>query len=154
MFKSKQMLVRYAEETENRELLAKLALIETHGASSVADMCNDVIENATKNEIKFKSNMTRGNFAILGNVHKSKGLEFNTVFFVDFHDASWWGLRQAIKKSDDEKKIEEKNNFFVGLSRAKERLYFTKNQGEWPPIITDLLKNSKLIKKLPDIPLF
>ena len=38
MFKSKQMLVRYAEETENRELLAKLALIETHGASSVADM--------------------------------------------------------------------------------------------------------------------
>ena len=31
-----------------------------------------MIENATKNEIKFKSNMTRGNFAILGNVHKSK----------------------------------------------------------------------------------
>ena len=83
MFKSKQMLVRYAEETENRELLAKLALIETHGASSVADMCNDVIQNATKNEIKFKSNMTRGNFAILGNVHKSKGLEFSNVLLAD-----------------------------------------------------------------------
>ena len=75
MFKSKQMLVRYAEETKI-ESCWQLALIETHGASSVADMCNDVIENATKNEIKFKSNMTRGNFAILGNIHKSKGLEF------------------------------------------------------------------------------
>jgi ATP-dependent DNA helicase UvrD/PcrA len=84
-------------------------------------------------------------------IHKSKGLEFNTVFFVDFHDDSWWGLRRAIQKNDKQKQIEEKNSFFVGLSRAEERLFFTKSQGNWPPVITELLKDSKLLVKMPDL---
>jgi hypothetical protein len=41
--------------------------------------------------------------------------------------------------------------FFVGLSRAEERLYFTKSQGNWPPVIAALLKDSNLLEKLPDI---
>lgn len=85
-------------------------------------------------------------------IHKSKGLEFDTVFFVDFHDDSWWGLRQAVQRKNEEKQREEKNSFFVGLSRAKERLFFTKSQGNWPPIITNLLDDSNLLEKLQDLP--
>ncbi|MFW0778210.1 MAG: UvrD-helicase domain-containing protein [Rickettsiales bacterium] len=90
-------------------------------------------------------------------IHKSKGLEFNTVFFVDFfvddypNRSPWWGLVNAVKKNDSEKQREEKNTFFVGLSRAEERLYFTKGQGNWPPVITGLLKDSQLLTKMPDI---
>lgn len=74
-------------------------------------------------------------------IHKSKGLEFDTVFFVDFHSDSWWGLKNAIAYKNINKQKEEKNSFFVGLSRAKERLIFTKNKGDWPPVITTLIKD-------------
>ena len=84
-------------------------------------------------------------------IHKSKSLEFDTVFFVDFHHDSWWGLCKAIRQNNDKKQREEKNSFFVGLSRAEERLFFTKSKGNWPPIIIDLLKKSKLIVKMPDV---
>ncbi len=85
-------------------------------------------------------------------IHKSKGLEFDTVFFVDFHDEAWWALRKAVRAKSEKDQREEKNSFFVGLSRAEERLYFTKNQGNWPPLITGLLKDSNLIFNLPDSP--
>ena len=84
-------------------------------------------------------------------IHKSKGLEFNTVFFVDFHDESWWGLRRAVQQQKEQLQREEKNSFFVGLSRAEERLFFTKGQGNWPPVIIGLLKESKLLTKMPDV---
>lgn len=84
-------------------------------------------------------------------IHKSKGLEFDTVFFVDFHDKSWWGLKGAHERNQEKKVKEERNAFFVGLSRAKNHLYFTKNSGYWPPIITQELRESKLLVTMPDI---
>jgi len=83
-------------------------------------------------------------------IHKSKGLEFDSVFFVDFHDDTWWSLRNAVQGSDIQNQIEELNAFFVGLSRAKERLFFTKNRGNWPPLIYDIMKSSNQIYKLKD----
>ncbi len=46
-------------------------------------------------------------------IHKSKGLEFHTVFFLDLHDGSWFSTGEG-----------EQNSFFVALSRARERVYF------------------------------
>ena len=79
-------------------------------------------------------------------VHKSKGLEFDTVFFVDFNNSSWWGLEKAYKSQNMEKMREEINTFFVGLSRAKERLIFTNVNKQWPPLILNLLRDSNIIK--------
>ena len=84
-------------------------------------------------------------------IHKSKGLEFDTVFFVDFNDESWWGLKRAVQNNNVQQQREEKNSFFVGISRAEERLFFTKHRGNWPPVITNVLSDSKLIVKLPDL---
>lgn len=50
-------------------------------------------------------------------IHKSKGLEFDAVFFVGFDDNSFWSF------SDQED--EDTCTFFVGLSRSKRYLYFT-----------------------------
>ena len=52
-------------------------------------------------------------------IHKSKGLEFHTVIVVGLHEKSFWGYRNN--------QAEETNNFFVALSRARERVYFTKS---------------------------
>jgi len=46
-------------------------------------------------------------------IHKSKGLEFHTVFFLDLHDGSWFSTGEG-----------EENSFFVALSRARERVFF------------------------------
>ncbi|MDI7740601.1 ATP-dependent helicase [Lysinibacillus fusiformis] len=50
-------------------------------------------------------------------IHKSKGLEFEVVFFVGFDDNSFW----SFSNQEDE----DKCTFFVGLSRSKRYLYFT-----------------------------
>lgn len=50
-------------------------------------------------------------------IHKSKGLEFDTMFFVGLEDSSWWNFTTQPS--------EEKSAFFVALSRAKRRAVFT-----------------------------
>lgn len=46
-------------------------------------------------------------------IHKSKGLEYHTVIFTELNDDTFWGNEDDV------------NVFFVALSRAKERVYFT-----------------------------
>ena len=50
-------------------------------------------------------------------IHKSKGLEYDTVIFVGLEDSSWW----AYARQEEE----ERRAFFVALSRAIERVVFT-----------------------------
>jgi superfamily I DNA/RNA helicase len=50
-------------------------------------------------------------------VHKSKGLEFHTVIFLGIDDDQWW--------SHSPGQIEGRSTFFVGLSRAEQRVFFT-----------------------------
>lgn len=60
----------------------------------------------------------RGHIRLM-TIHKSKGLEFHTVIFVGLHQNAFWGYRNN--------RAEETNNFFVALSRARERVYFTRS---------------------------
>ncbi len=69
------------------------------------------------NDIKSALDAYEGiNQVKLMTIHKSKGLEFDTVFFVEMHEKSWWSNKEA------------KECFFVGLSRAKTHLYFTSDR--------------------------
>lgn len=50
-------------------------------------------------------------------IHKSKGLEYNTVIFIGLEDAAFWNF---LSQSEEDKRA-----FFVAFSRAKERVVFT-----------------------------
>lgn len=50
-------------------------------------------------------------------VHKSKGLEFHTMIFFGLDSSSWWSLKPDCD--------EELKSFFVALTRAKQRAFFT-----------------------------
>jgi superfamily I DNA/RNA helicase len=50
-------------------------------------------------------------------IHRSKGLEYHTVFFVGLDDDQWWAHARNT--------LESTMTFFVGMSRAAERLVFT-----------------------------
>jgi superfamily I DNA/RNA helicase len=50
-------------------------------------------------------------------IHKSKGLEYEAVFFVGLEDGAFWNFHKQ--------QVEEMNTFFVAVSRAKRRVVFT-----------------------------
>lgn len=50
-------------------------------------------------------------------IHRSKGLEYHTVFFIGLDDDQWWAHARDT--------IESTMTFFVGVSRAAEKLVFT-----------------------------
>lgn len=54
-------------------------------------------------------------------IHKSKGLEYDTIIFVGLDDKSWWSYTTS--------NPEGKATFFVALSRAKQRVIFTYSKG-------------------------
>lgn len=87
-----------------------------------------------------------GRFSIpIMTIHKSKGLEYEAVFFVGFDDNAFWTY------SNQEE--EDTCTFFVGLSRAKKYLYFTfsklrdngfcQNTNISP--LYDMLRDSKIV---------
>lgn len=50
-------------------------------------------------------------------VHKSKGLEFHTMIFYGLDNKTWWSLKPD--------RLEELNTFFVALTRARQRAFFS-----------------------------
>ncbi|WP_449407117.1 3'-5' exonuclease [Microbacterium maritypicum] len=58
-------------------------------------------------------------------IHRSKGLEYHTVFIVGLDDDQWWAYAKD--------SIESTMTFFVGVSRAAERLIFTRAGGSREP---------------------
>ena len=86
-------------------------------------------------------------------IHKSKGLEYHTVIFVGLEDGAFWSFRTQ--------EDEDKNAFFVALSRAKERVVFTfclvrenkfgktvKNTASNIEVIFKKLESSKIVESI------
>ncbi|MFI9536787.1 UvrD-helicase domain-containing protein [Nocardia fusca] len=64
-------------------------------------------------------------------IHRSKGLEYHTVFFIGLDGDQWWAHARDT--------VESTMTFFVGVSRAAERLIFTQcDQRGSPDPIADL----------------
>ncbi|MFF2853869.1 UvrD-helicase domain-containing protein [Peribacillus sp. NPDC058002] len=81
-------------------------------------------------------------------IHKSKGLEYEAVFFVGFEDEAFWKFTEQAN--------EDTCTFFVALSRAKSYLYFTFadirngsfcNNTIISPLY-DMLRESKIVEEI------
>jgi len=59
-------------------------------------------------------------------IHKSKGLEFHTIIFYGLDNQTWWSLTPD--------RVEELNSFFVALTRAQQRAFFTLCMGRGQPV--------------------
>jgi superfamily I DNA/RNA helicase len=73
-------------------------------------------ENATTWE-DFVDKLEGNSSVFLMTIHKSKGLEYDSIFLVGLDDSSWW--------SYSSENPEGAATFFVALSRAKQRAIFT-----------------------------
>ena len=98
--------------------------------------------------IKIVSNFKGENSIPIMTIHKSKGLEYEAVYFLGLEDSAFWNFNKQPE--------EDKSAFFVALSRAKSYLIFTyckfrkddrqdkKNINE----IYSLLTQSRLVEKI------
>ncbi|WP_336619475.1 3'-5' exonuclease [Lactobacillus crispatus] len=70
-------------------------------------------------------------------IHKSKGLEYNSVYFIGLEDSAFWSFSN---QSESDRKA-----FFVAISRAKEKLYFTFCRGR--QTVRNIYQTKKNIKE-------
>ena len=73
--------------------------------------------NISKEQQKIIDNYLGKNSIATLTIHKSKGLEYNSVYFIGLEDSAFWSFS---KQPESDRKA-----FFVAISRAKEKLYFT-----------------------------
>ena len=73
--------------------------------------------NETKDWIKAIDNFEGKNSIPIMTIHKSKGLEYDTIFFIGLEDSAFWAFKNQPH--------EDRCAFFVALSRAKRRIDFT-----------------------------
>uniref|UniRef100_A0A667XDH5 DNA 3'-5' helicase n=1 Tax=Myripristis murdjan TaxID=586833 RepID=A0A667XDH5_9TELE len=114
-------LKRYAEQTEDRELETKLAVVEKYNGR--------IPELVARLQSCYEGNYHDADF-ILGTVHKAKGLEFHTVMITDDfvkipcarHD-----LHRVSGFRWDEVPEDEWNLLYVAVTRAKTSLAMTRN---------------------------
>lgn len=102
----KQAVAAYQADDEYDRVLEGLNLLleeSTTGANSWLEVLDKFMG---KNQVQLLT------------IHKSKGLEYHTVFLLGLDSNSWWSLEKAAKGS------EELNTLFVAVTRAQQRLYF------------------------------
>ena len=58
-------------------------------------------------------------------IHASKGLEFDTLYFMGVDNESFLGTAKNVDKSEQE---ESRRLFYVGITRGKNKVVFTKPQ--------------------------
>lgn len=82
--------------------------------------------------IKVVSNFKGENSIPIMTIHKSKGLEYEAVYFLGLEDSAFWSFNKQPE--------EDKSAFFVALSRAKSHIIFThcKNREDKPQQVSKI----------------
>ncbi|KAM9846194.1 F-box DNA helicase 1 [Aulostomus maculatus] len=115
-------LKNYAMQTEDRDLETKLSIVEKYG--------NRIPDLVKRLELCSIDDLNQADF-ILGTVHKSKGLEFDTVMVTDDF-ANVPSSRHNLDDADpnfafDEIPDDEWNLLYVAVTRTKNVLIITNN---------------------------
>lgn len=92
---------------------------DSHWKSTILDLKTE-LSNCCDESTDFKiavDNLEGKNSIPIMSIHKSKGLEYDTIIFLGLEDSAFWNYPN--------KPREESCTFFVALSRAKRKIIFT-----------------------------
>ena len=125
------ILSMYADDSD--ESINKKANIDEF-VNSVDEFCK-LNKGATLsdflNQVTLSSDtddMDESDYVTLATIHSVKGLEFKTVFVVGMEENVFPVSRAAI---DDNELEEERRLMYVAITRAEERLYFTRSRSRY-----------------------
>ena len=90
------------------------------------------------------------NAVILSTIHSSKGLEYDSVYMVDVYDGRFPSSRPNIfsrSKDNADGEQEERRLFYVGITRAKNRLTLFGIKGRESTFIDQLFPEQKMLQE-------
>lgn len=90
---------------------------------------NDMIKNVLSNNELKKYMKFISNKVVVTTIHSAKGLEWDNVILPDFEDGIF--PNTYFTNRDEEKLIEEVNIFYVAVTRARKRLFFTSSKTQY-----------------------
>lgn len=97
-------------------------------------------------KVILNNNMPESNI-LLTTIHSSKGLEFDTVFFVDTYDNYFLIEENDNKRKDSESELmESRRLFYVGITRTKNNLFLFNIKDKENTYINELFPNETVNK--------
>ncbi len=146
-----QMREAYADDSD--ESINKRANIEEF-INSVEEYCK-LNEGATLtdylNQVTLSSDtdeMDDGNYVTLATIHAVKGLEFGCVFLCGMEENTM-PISRAVDSEEDME--EERRLMYVAITRAKERLYFTRSKSRYLYGKREPTARSRFLKELASV---
>jgi len=104
------------------------------------------LEGLIQNDIYSKANKA----VILSTIHSSKGLEYDSVYMVDVYDGRFPSSRPNIfsrSKDNADGEQEERRLFYVGITRAKNKLSLFSIRGRESTFIDQLFPDQKMMRE-------
>ena len=119
----KQAVPAYQKDAEYTRVLEGLNLLLEESLANAKSWLEVLDKFMGKNQVQLLT------------IHKSKGLEYHTVFVLGLDDNSWWSLKNTARNK------EELNTLFVAVTRAQQRLYFllSEEKGKAIPWVKQVL---------------
>ncbi len=161
-FSLHELYERILEETKYKEFLES----EKDESSTRIENINELRTNIIKYEEDYGENASLANFleevslltdidnydsgsnaVTLMTMHSAKGLEFPVVFLPGFEEGIFPGVQTLYKQDEVE---EERRLAYVGITRAKERLFITKAKTRMIFGSTARYKPSRFLSEIPE----
>ena len=145
------ILTMYADDSD--ESISKKANIDEF-VNSVDEFCK-LNKNATLsdflNQVTLSTDtdeMDETDYVSVATIHSVKGLEFKVVFVVGLEENIFPVSRAAY---DDNELEEERRLLYVAITRARERLYFTRSKSRYLYGERSMTLQSRFVKELSDV---
>ena len=132
---------KFAEEVINEDLFVESLVNFTKDINSMVEFDDKILKLKKKIRLMPQSNL------VLQTIHRSKGLEYDSVFIVDMNKNEFPIIDY---EQNPEKSLEEERRvFYVGMTRAKEKLFIlsTKKRNSKKTLPSEFYTTVKYLNK-------
>ncbi|MBZ2387521.1 ATP-dependent helicase [Anaerococcus murdochii] len=132
---------KFAEEVINKDLFVESLVNFTKDINSMVEFDDKILKLKKKIRLMPQSNL------VLQTIHRSKGLEYDSVFIVDMNKNEFPIIDY---EQNPEKSLEEERRvFYVGMTRAKEKLFIlsTKKRNSKKTLPSEFYTTVKYLNK-------